>query len=147
MLTASAIHVLIPGDDDIDLGPDDLAGLTAALQRVAASHDIDGTLIKTHDCLDGQTCVDIEDGAICALDDEPDAICEGVWSSVCTDTTTQSYCNLGFITGEQTCLECVPNAPGEPVTCVGGFGAECGRDRDCVSGNCGDGGLCLGEDN
>lgn len=49
MITASAIHALIPGDDDIDLGPDDLAGLTAALQRVAASHDIDRTIILVSD--------------------------------------------------------------------------------------------------
>jgi len=49
MLSPDAIHVLVPGADDIDLPPGDLAGLGAALRRVRQQHPVSGRLVLVTD--------------------------------------------------------------------------------------------------
>jgi len=45
MLSSNAIHVLVPGADDITLQPGDHAGLSAALRRVRHEHPVDARLV------------------------------------------------------------------------------------------------------
>ena len=49
LLTHSGIHLLVPGDDDVDLGRDDVAGLSAALARVSATHQVSGRVMLVPD--------------------------------------------------------------------------------------------------